>query len=274
MCGRVYQAREPVLSGSFFRRLRGDLLAAHVPGLPPSPVRSRLRAAVLFPIIALPDQGTASGEGFSVSRSAPAVLVHGCTTAPWAAADSLGAVRTDPTTGLLAFADLVAELPALTAAWLAGPPPSGVGIAIGDVDGLKSLIEARPPDGGLRGHVRGHRYMTMLGAVVLESVNAPGGQRLVAAALGGDEIVLVMAAPCPMVFDGYLSDLQHRISGRLSLGMSFAWTWRATPPASLTAASCLSLLMEIDDALIERKRARGPGQARGFCQPVRQTAAW
>ena len=44
----------PVLLGprrrAFFRRLRGDLPAAHAPGLPPSPGRSWLRAALLVPI--------------------------------------------------------------------------------------------------------------------------------------------------------------------------------------------------------------------------------
>lgn len=187
-------------------------------------------------------------------------------------------MRVDPTTGLYAFADFLTALPQLAglcADTVAGT--CGVGIAVGDVDGLKSLIEARPdPETGLSGHLRGHFFMSSFGATVRDQVDRLGVAPVVMATFGGDEMLLIMPAPCPMTFELYLDTMRGALSERLPRTMSFAWTWRHADPVDGGAAAQVEysqLLMELDSCLVACKRARAPGSRVSFCEQVSRGAS-
>lgn len=187
----------------------------------------------------------------------------------------LGGMRVDPTTGLYAFADFLAALPRLAelcSSSVAGM--CGIGLAVGDVDGLKSLIEALPdPESGLSGHLRGHFFMTALGAAVIELVGRLSVKPVVMATFGGDEMLLIMPAPCPMSFERYLDTVRYALAERLPRTISFAWTWRPTCPPRSEAGHLdeySELLMDLDRGLLARKGASSRRSHASFCERVPQ----
>jgi GGDEF domain-containing protein len=182
----------------------------------------------------------------------------------------LSACRVDPTTGLYAFTDFMAVLPRLVESCsTSGERPVGVGVAVGDVDGLKSLIESPPDhDGGLMGHLRGHMFMSSLGSVASTLTKRLGVGQASMATFGGDEIVLIVSSPCPMSFSAYLNAIRHAVANALPRSISFAWTWLPGCPIAREAREYDTLLMELDRTLMERKRARRAGADRSFCESV------
>ncbi|HET9896439.1 MAG TPA: GGDEF domain-containing protein [Streptosporangiaceae bacterium] len=179
--------------------------------------------------------------------------------------------RTDPTTGLYAFTDFVAVLPRLIASYGVEVGRSGgVGLAVGDVDGLKSLIEAPPdPVSGLSGHIRGNHFMSTLGDVIADFAQQLGSYRVGIATFGGDEIVLAMPAPCPMSFATFICGMRESCCRNLPLTISFMWTWiRAGGDGGGLPANrdYYAVLMALDRALVQRKLARRPGSKGSFCE--------
>jgi len=179
--------------------------------------------------------------------------------------------RTDPTTGLYAFTDFIAVLPRLIASYGVEVGRSGgVGLAVGDVDGLKSLIEAPPdPVSGLSGHIRGNHFMSTLGGVIADFARQLDSHRVGIATFGGDEIILAMPAPCPMSFATFICGMRESCSRTLPLTISFMWTWipsaedRERLPGN---RDYYAVLMALDRALVQRKLARKLGSKRSFCE--------
>lgn len=179
--------------------------------------------------------------------------------------------RTDPTTGLYAFTDFIAALPRLLASYSAGVGrPVGIGLAVGDVDGLKSLIEAPPdPVSGLSGHIRGNHFMSTLGHVITDFAQELGSHGVGIATFGGDEIILAMPAPCPMSFATFIGGMRESCSRTLPLTISFLWTWISSAEDSERFPGhrdYYAVLMALDRALVQRKLARKPGEERSFCE--------
>lgn len=176
----------------------------------------------------------------------------------------------DPTTGLYAFTDFMTVLPRLVESCsTSGERPVGVGVAVGDVDGLKSLIES-PPDqaGGLMGHLRGNMFMSSLGCLARTLTKRLGVGQASLATFGGDEIVLIVSSPCPMSFSAYLNAIRHAVASALPRSISFAWTWLPGCPVIREAKEYDTLLMELDRTLMERKHARRADAERSFCESM------
>jgi hypothetical protein len=179
--------------------------------------------------------------------------------------------RADPTTGLYAFTDFIAVLPRLIASYGVEVGRSGgVGLAIGDVDGLKGLIEAPPdPVSGLSGHIRGNHFMSALGDVIADFAQQLGSYRAAIATFGGDEVILAMPAPCPMSFATFISGMRESCCRIMPVSISFMWTWVRTGgdgERSPVNRDYHAVLMALDRALVQRKLARKLGSKRSFCE--------
>jgi GGDEF domain-containing protein len=151
-------------------------------------------------------------------RDASMALLGG-TQPPWRTwcADS----REDAVTGLVAFPDFHKRIPAHATATLRGE--GLVGLAIGDVDGLKSYVErvnATDPD--CYGHLAGNKVMTRLGAVTRRWFHEQVWRSGCVATFGGDEVIVAAALDDAVDFYRSILLLSDRLADALPVPVSFA----------------------------------------------------
>ncbi|WP_067479474.1 hypothetical protein [Actinomadura hibisca] len=186
--------------------------------------------------------------------------------------------REDPVTGLVAFPDFHAYLPAhLIAALREGRP---VGLTIGDVDDLKKHVEAVGNDPAHYGHLAGNKVIAAFGGVVRVWFADQNWQRAVAATFGGDEVVIAAAITDPASFIAAIADLRDRLGATLPVRVSFAVVTigpgqlPTPPPGSRDGGAhdfADQLLAALDKSLFAHKRLRrsrgGPGGILSLAYP-------
>ncbi|MEV5989514.1 hypothetical protein AB0L85_31960 [Streptomyces sp. NPDC052051] len=129
--------------------------------------------------------------------------------------------REDAVTGLVAFPDFHSHIPrALASALTSG---GLVGLAIGDVDGLKGHVEqANATDPGCYGHLAGNKVMARLGAVTRTWFHTQPWEFGCAATFGGDEVIIAAALDDANVFHRAVTQLRDRLADKLPVRVSFA----------------------------------------------------
>jgi len=131
--------------------------------------------------------------------------------------------REDPLTGLIAFPDFHSNIPRELAAVLMRG--GLIGLAIGDVDGLKEHVEtSNATDPGCYGHLAGNRVMARLGAVAREWFGDQTWAAACVATFGGDEVIVAAAVENADAFHGAIGDLRDRLAAALPTPVSFALT--------------------------------------------------
>ncbi|MFC4468923.1 hypothetical protein ACFPH6_31105 [Streptomyces xiangluensis] len=131
--------------------------------------------------------------------------------------------REDPLTGLITFPDFHSNIPrALAAALTDG---ALVGLAIGDVDGLKDHVEqANATDPNCYGHLAGNRVMARLGAVTRTWFHTQPWEHGCAATFGGDEVIVAATLDNAAAFHRAVAELRDRLADELPVRVSFALT--------------------------------------------------
>lgn len=129
--------------------------------------------------------------------------------------------REDAVTGLVAFPDFHSHIPrAFAATLLAG---GVVGLAIGDVDGLKSHVEqTNATEPGSFGHLAGNKVMAKLGSVARDWFHAQPWEAACAATFGGDEVIIAAALDDAQSFHHAVRVLRDRLGNELPVTVSFA----------------------------------------------------
>ncbi|MEV6674341.1 GGDEF domain-containing protein [Streptomyces sp. NPDC051162] len=170
--------------------------------------------------------------------------------------------REDAVTGLVAFPDFHSHIPRALAAALTGG--GLVGLAIGDVDGLKDHVEranATEPD--CYGHLAGNKVMARLGAVTRDWFHTQPWEAGCAATFGGDEVIIAAALDDAPAFHRAVAVLRDRLAGELPVRVSFALTFASAE--DLPAERGLGgwkhaftdrLLAAVDRCLFTHKAAR------------------
>lgn len=167
----------------------------------------------------------------------------------------------DPVTGLVGFPEFSACLPSFVAEQAARG--RAVGLAIGDVDHLKSYVEDTNADGDSFGHVAGNAYMTALGRICagwFHTSRFPAG---CVSTFGGDEVITTAAVADPHAFRTAIATLRDHCRAQLPRTVSFASTV-ITPPLSTDASCVTGLLSQVDAVLFRRKAARTGANDLGF----------
>lgn len=170
--------------------------------------------------------------------------------------------REDAVTGLIAFPDFHSHIPrALAAALTEG---GLVGLAIGDVDGLKDHVEkanATEPD--CYGHLAGNKVMARLGAVTRNWFHTQPWEAGCAATFGGDEVIIAAALDDAPAFHRAVAELRDRLAAELPVRVSFALTFASAEylPAERGLggwkhAFTDRLLAAVDRCLFTHKAAR------------------
>jgi GGDEF domain-containing protein len=131
----------------------------------------------------------------------------------------------------------------------------GIGVAIGDVDGLTEYVEAANQAGSW-GHQAGNELMRLAGLIAREWFAARVTDGCLST-FGGDEIVLVAESDDADRFQGHVDELRGLLGDRLACTVSFAVGY--LDPASFGPWLCATLLGGVDRALFERKSARRRG---------------
>ncbi|MFE4054922.1 hypothetical protein ACFXP3_01210 [Streptomyces sp. NPDC059096] len=131
--------------------------------------------------------------------------------------------REDPLTGLITFPDFHSNIPrALAAALTDG---GLVGLAIGDVDGLKDHVEqTNAMDPNCYGHLAGNRVMARLGAVTRTWFHTQPWESGCAATFGGDEVIIAATLDDASAFHRAVAELRDRLADELPVRVSFALT--------------------------------------------------
>ncbi|MFJ4774603.1 hypothetical protein ACIP88_36785 [Streptomyces uncialis] len=174
--------------------------------------------------------------------------------------------REDAVTGLVAFPDFHSNVPrALASALGAG---NLVGLAIGDVDGLKDHVEkANATSADCYGHLAGNKVMARLGAVTRTWFHRQPFTAGCAATFGGDEVIVAAVVPDAPSFHRAVAELRDRLAAELPVLVSFALA--LVSPADLPQdregsawkhAFTDGLLSTVDRCLFTHKAAR---RARG-----------
>jgi GGDEF domain-containing protein len=171
----------------------------------------------------------------------------------------LTAARPDPITGLVAFPDLYprAVVDALDSA---AAEHTLLGLAIGDVDDLKTHVEhtnATDPDSF--GHLAGNALMTRLGAVCRQWFADTAFPDGCVSTFGGDEVIVAATGITEPGFTAAVIDLRDRCRDVLPCTVSFAaavvgpdLAWPSADPA----VRAKFLLAAVDRALFAAKTAR------------------
>ncbi|MEY9997926.1 GGDEF domain-containing protein [Streptomyces sp. V4I8] len=169
--------------------------------------------------------------------------------------------REDPVTGLVAFPDFHKRIPAHVAATLRGE--GLVGLAIGDVDGLKSHVErVNADDPDCYGHLAGNKVMTRLGMVTREWFHEQLWRSGCVATFGGDEVIVAAALDDAVDFYRSILQLSDRLAGALPVPVSFALAFASAdnlPTERSGGWQCLlmdRLLTTVDRCLFLHKAAR------------------
>ncbi|MEU1516252.1 GGDEF domain-containing protein [Streptomyces sp. NPDC005811] len=174
--------------------------------------------------------------------------------------------REDPLTGLITFPDFHSHIPRALAAALA--EGELVGLAIGDVDGLKEHVEqANATDPTCYGHLAGNQVMARLGAATRSWFHTQPWQYGCAATFGGDEVIIAATLDNASAFHRAVAELRDRLADELPVRVSFALTVASTEhlPANREQSGWKhvftdALLAATDKCLFATKSAR---RARG-----------
>jgi GGDEF domain-containing protein len=174
---------------------------------------------------------------------------------------SLATYVVDPITQLVAFPNFDASFPDLVnEAFASGRE---IGVAVGDVDDMKSYVEGeRAADELCFGHLAGNALMAQLGAVALRWFGAADIGSGCLSTFGGDEIVLLaVSESVGQRFDEQVLALRQELSTALPCTVSFAYgvfTGRSRLER-LPGTQCRRALVAVDRALFELKRKRNGG---------------
>ncbi|MGJ5751537.1 GGDEF domain-containing protein [Streptomyces puniciscabiei] len=185
--------------------------------------------------------------------------------------------REDAVTGLVAFPDFHSHIPrALASALTSG---GLVGLAIGDVDGLKGHVEqANATDPGCYGHLAGNKVMARLGAVTRTWFHTQPWNAGCAATFGGDEVIIAAALDDANGFHRAVTQLRDRLADELPVRVSFALAFASAEhlPADRGAGGWKhhftdQLLAAVDRCLFTHKATRratgGEGGIIAITQP-------
>lgn len=161
----------------------------------------------------------------------------------------------DPVTGLLGFPEFYACLPS----FLEDRARHGqrVGIAIGDVDHLKSFVEnTNATEPGSFGHLAGNALMSTLGRICsswFHSTTFPVG---CVSTFGGDEVIVAAVVNATTEFETSIAALRDQCCQQLPRPVSFARTTRAPRLGTDWRSYAAETLSTVDKALFRRKAAR------------------
>ncbi|MEU4607418.1 GGDEF domain-containing protein [Kribbella sp. NPDC023972] len=173
--------------------------------------------------------------------------------------------RDDPTTGLVAWPDFFACLPSILHLTLRGGV--GVGLAIGDVDNLKSYVEGRRAvDAQSFGHLAGNAFMGRLGTISRGWLSAADLPLACLATFGGDEIVVVAATNDSAAFAHSVGELRDQLCAGLPRTVSFSTaTIQASEIPALTVGThwwrefAVHTIGAVERSLFDGKEARRAG---------------
>jgi len=170
-----------------------------------------------------------------------------------------GSLVRDPITNLIAFPSFHENFREVFCHLL--HQYGAVGVAIGDVDNMKTYVEQRKQDDPmLFGHLAGNALMSNLGVAALGwfgEWKTPWG---CVSTFGGDEIILVGAGTSRANFAQHVQSLSVRLSGALPCNVSFASGWfmdgqnSAGVDQIASSDQCSMALVLVDRALFDVKR--------------------
>ncbi|KIZ15375.1 hypothetical protein [Streptomyces natalensis] len=184
--------------------------------------------------------------------------------------------REDAVTGLVAFPDFHSHIPRALAAALTGG--GLVGLAIGDVDGLKDHVEkANATEPGCYGHLAGNKVMARLGAVTRTWFHQQPWQAGCAATFGGDEVIIAAALDDASAFHRAVAELRDQLAHELPVRVSLALTFASAEhlpvgrgPGGWKHVFTDRLLAAVDRCLFTHKAARRTGRGEGGIIAVTQ----
>lgn len=167
----------------------------------------------------------------------------------------------DPVTGLVGFPEFYACLPA----FLTEQADRGqvVGIAIGDVDHLKSYVEDTNADGTSFGHLAGNAYMAALGRICATWFHTSRFAAGCVSTFGGDEVIATAVVGESPAWSTAISTLRDRCRAQLPRPVSFASTV-ITPQRGENWSCVAGLLSSVDEVLFRRKAERESPDDLGF----------
>lgn len=169
----------------------------------------------------------------------------------------------DPITGLVAFPCFFKKLPSVIPHLL--NKYGGFGLAIGDVDHLKSYVEdINATDPMMFGHLAGNLYMSNLGKISLSVFNQFVFPWSCLSTFGGDKIIFVCAGTDRDQFRDFVKHLHQEVAKQLPRTISFATGWfsksQDVGDVILQQAEanqlCISAISMIDRALLMKKKKR------------------
>lgn len=168
----------------------------------------------------------------------------------------------DPVTGLVGFPEFSVCLPPFLAAQASGG--ATVGIAIGDVDHLKSYVEdTNATHPASFGHLAGNAYMAALGRICSSWFHTSRFSAGCVSTFGGDEVIITAAVTGQTAFTTAISTLRDHCRQQLPRPVSFATTV-ITPEPTQDWATVEGVLSAVDAALFRRKVARAGAEDSGF----------
>lgn len=179
---------------------------------------------------------------------------HGPAPLPLRGAWASGAML-DPVTGLLGFPEFYACLPL----FLEDQARHGerVGIAIGDVDHLKSFVEnTNATEPGSFGHLAGNALMATLGRICaswFHSTTFPVG---CVSTFGGDEVIVAAVVNATTEFATSIGTLRDQCREQLPRSVSFAYATVVPRLGADWQAYATETLSTVDKALFRRKATR------------------
>ncbi|UQA93710.1 nucleotidyl cyclase domain-containing protein [Streptomyces halobius] len=184
--------------------------------------------------------------------------------------------REDAVTGLVAFPDFHSHIPRALAAALTGG--GLVGLAIGDVDGLKDHVEkANATEPGCYGHLAGNKVMARLGAVTRTWFHQQPWEAGCAATFGGDEVIIAAALDDASTFHRAIAELRDQLAHELPVRVSLALTFASAEhlparrgPGGWKHAFTDRLLAAVDRCLFTHKTSRRTGRGEGGIIAVTQ----
>lgn len=183
--------------------------------------------------------------------------------------------RDDPITGMIAWPDFYDQLPGLLEQVIISG--GSFGLAIGDVDNLKSYVEeSKSVDPASFGHLAGNQLMNRLGFVARRWLGTSGPFDGCLATFGGDEVIMVAIVDDESSFLDSVTRLRDALCASLPRTVSFA-AGVVSPQDRLGDGDrywselTMHLLGAVERALFSYKREhhRGPGTSpQGFVVPV------
>jgi GGDEF domain-containing protein len=137
--------------------------------------------------------------------------------------------QVDPVTRLIGFPDFHRCFPQLFQRYLI--ENEGVGLAVGDVDGMRhymmrrNKVSLREGSSPVLGHLAGNELMSNLGALSLSWLQQWSVPFAVISGFGGDEVILVATGLKRDEFARAVRSLSRLLSQDLPCSVSFAYGW-------------------------------------------------